>query len=214
VSDIFNEVDEDVRKDKSLELWNVYGKYVIAASVCVVAITAAVVGWKNYQLTQSQEQGRQLEEASRLVSEAKFEEASDAYAALAAEGNSGYQALASLRQARALIAAGKGADAVAVYDALAISDVDEEFKVAAKILAAYYLIDNGTAEEVRTRVSGVETAGNIWAHSAQELLALSDLKEGKKDEAIKALSALKDGADVPRGIKARAEQLVQALGSK
>lgn len=214
MSDIFNEVDEDVRKDKSLELWNVYGKYVIGAAVGVIVVTAAVVGWKNYQLNQSQEQGTQMENAGKLVSETKFVEASEAYAALAANGSEGYQALASLRQASALIAAGKGVEGIAVYDALAASDSDEEFKAAAKIMAGYYLIDNGTPEDVRSRVSGMEAAGNIWASSAQELLALSALKEGKKDEAVKILTALKDDADAVNGIKARATQLLQALGEK
>ncbi|MBL4665787.1 MAG: tetratricopeptide repeat protein [Sneathiella sp.] len=214
MSDIFSEVDEDVRKDKSLELWKVYGKYVIGAAVCVVATTAAVVGWNNYQLTQAQSQGRQMESASKLVSATKFAEASEAYAALAANGSKGYQALARLRQASALIAAGNGTEGVAVYDALAASDADEEFKAAAKIMAGYYLIDNGTPEQVRARVTGVETAGNIWASSAQELLALSALKEGKKDEAIKILSGLKDDANAVTGVKARATQLLQALGEK
>lgn len=214
MSDIFSEVDEEVRKDKSLELWNVYGKYVIAASVGVIVITAGVVGWKNYTLSQSQQLGAQFESANKLVAEAKFDEASEAFAALAANSNEGYQALAQLRQARALIAAGKGAEGVAVYDALAASDADIEFVAAAKVLAGYYLLNNGSTDEVRARISGMETAGNIWAASVQELLALAALKDGKTDDAVKLLSDLKADADAPRGVKARAEQMLLALGIK
>ena len=38
MADIFNEVDEDVRKDKSLALWKAYGKYVIGAAVLIVVM--------------------------------------------------------------------------------------------------------------------------------------------------------------------------------
>jgi len=41
VADIFNEVDEDVRKDKSLALWKAYGKYVIGAEGLIVVATAS-----------------------------------------------------------------------------------------------------------------------------------------------------------------------------
>ena len=57
VADIFNEVDEDVRKEKSLALWKAYGKYVIGVAVLVVAGTAAYVGWQNYTVSQSRSQG-------------------------------------------------------------------------------------------------------------------------------------------------------------
>ncbi len=36
MSDIFSEVDEEVRKDRSLELWAKYGKYVIGGSVIFI----------------------------------------------------------------------------------------------------------------------------------------------------------------------------------
>lgn len=214
MSDIFSEVDEEVRKEKSLELWKAYGKYVIGASVLIVGATAAYVGWQSYTKNLSEEQGRQFEAAAQLVTEKKYSDAADAFGALAATGEAGYKALATLRQASALISAGKGADGLAVYDSLAASDADEEFVAAAKVMAGYYLIDNGSPEAVRERVSGMETAGNIWAASAQELLALAAMKDGKTEEAITILNALKDDANAPTGIKGRAEQLLLTLGVK
>jgi hypothetical protein len=212
VSDIFNEVDEDVRKDKSLELWKRYGKYVVGASILIVGVTAGVVGWKNYNLSQSQEQGDQYFAATQLLEQGKYVEASDAFAMLAKEGSESYAAMSSLSQARALIAAGKGAEALAVYDALAASEASPEFIAAAKIMAGYYLIDNGNADDVRSRVAGLEGAGNLWSASAQELLALAALKDGNKEEAAVLLKALSSDAAAPQGIKSRADQLLSTLG--
>jgi hypothetical protein len=45
VADIFQEVDEDIRKDKATELWKKYGGIVIGACLAVVIGTGANVGW-------------------------------------------------------------------------------------------------------------------------------------------------------------------------
>ncbi|MEH6405101.1 MAG: tetratricopeptide repeat protein [Sneathiella sp.] len=215
MSDIFGEVDEEVRKDKSMVLWNKYGKFVIAGAVLLVAATAGIVGWKNYQLSQAQAQGEQFEQAVSFATAKKFDEASTAFAALADGSDAGYEALSRLRQAAALISAGKGADALEVYDSLAANEeVGEEFSSIAGILAGYYLINNGSTEDVRTRVSGLADAGGMWAASAKELLALSDLKDGKTADAREKLGELKDDASAPQGVKARAEQLLAALEGK
>ncbi|MBL4740823.1 MAG: tetratricopeptide repeat protein [Sneathiella sp.] len=215
MSDIFGEVDDEVRKDKSLVLWNKYGKFVIVGAVLLVAATAGTVGWKNYQLSQAQAQGKQFEEAVGFAAAKKFDEASTAFATLAEGGDVGYEALSRLRQAAALISAGNGAEALDVYDALAANEnVGEEFSSIAGILAGYYLINNGSTEDVRKRVSGLAAAGGMWAASAKELLALSDLKDGKIADARTLLDELKQDASAPQGVKARAQQLLAALEAK
>ena len=215
MSDIFSEVDEEVRKDKSVELWNSYGKYVIAGSLLIVAATASVVGWKNYQLSESQAQGNQFEQAAALVGEQKFEDAAAAFSLLAKDGGAGYQALASLRQASALVQAGKGDEAVQVYDALAAnSDVDPEFSSIARVMAGYYLLNKGSTEEVRKRVADMEGANQIWSATARELMALSDLKDGKIEEARAKLKALQEDASAPSGVKQRAGDLLTALKNR
>ncbi len=215
MSDIFSEVDEEVRKDKSVELWNRYGKYVIAGSVLIVAATASVVGWKNYQLSVAQTQGAQFQKAAALVGEQKFDDAAAAFSLLAKDGGAGYQALASLRQASALAQAGKGDEAVQVYDALAVNpDVDPEFSAIAKVMAGYYLLNKGSTEEVRKRVADMEGANHIWSATARELLALSDLKDGKIEDARTKLKALQEDASAPSGVKQRAGDLLTALKNK
>ncbi|MBE7636985.1 tetratricopeptide repeat protein [Sneathiella sp. P13V-1] len=214
MADIFSEVDEEVRKDRSLELWAKYGKYVIGGAVVIIAATAGVVAWQKHQLSQARDNGAIFENASRLATEQKFDESAATFGELSVSGTEGYKALSTLRQASALIAAGKGADAIVLYDELAGSAADNEFKNAARIFAGYYLIDNGTTAEVRDRVSSLASSGDLWSANAQELLALADLKDGKKDAALTTLKALAEDAAAPAGVKARSEQLVEILSVK
>jgi len=46
VSDIFTEVDEEVRRERLKKLWDRYGNLVIAAAVVAVI---SVGGWRGYQ---------------------------------------------------------------------------------------------------------------------------------------------------------------------
>ena len=50
LADIFQEIDEELRRDRWEILWQKYGKYLVGCAVAIVAGTAAWVGWQNYQL--------------------------------------------------------------------------------------------------------------------------------------------------------------------
>nr|WP_240958693.1 tetratricopeptide repeat protein [Sneathiella chungangensis] len=212
VADIFNEVDEDVRKEKSLALWKAYGKYVIGAAVLIVAGTAGWVGWQNYTVSQSRAQGAEFEAAAVLAREDKFGESAAAFAGLAESGNAGYRALAALREAAALIDAGEGDKALLVYDRMAAdSSIDAEFASLADLMAGYYLMDNGTTDQVRSRIANLTEPGKLWSASANELLALTYIKDGDKARAKEVLSLIQNDAAAPDIIKGRVRQLLTAL---
>ena len=46
MSDIFQEVDEEVRRERLMQLWKRYGNFVIAAAIVLVL---GVGGWRGYQ---------------------------------------------------------------------------------------------------------------------------------------------------------------------
>ena len=57
MADIFQEVDEDLRRDRATALWRRYGKYVVAAAVVLVLATAGWSGYRHYRDQQRQEAG-------------------------------------------------------------------------------------------------------------------------------------------------------------
>lgn len=212
MADIFNEVDEDVRKEKSLALWKAYGKYVIAVAVLIVAGTAGYVGWQNYTVSQSRSQGAEFEAAAALVADGKLGEGAAAFAGLAEAGNAGYRPLAALREAEAMIAAGEGEKALLVYDRLAAdSSVDPEFSSFANLLAGYYLLETGTTDQVRERIAPLTEPGSLWSASANELLALTYIKDGDPAKAKDVLALIQNDAAAPEDIKGRVSQLLAAI---
>src|SRR5579864_6501543 len=48
VSDIFREIEEELRRDNLLKLWQRYAKYIIGGVVLVLVIAGLVVAWRQY----------------------------------------------------------------------------------------------------------------------------------------------------------------------
>ncbi|MEX0582839.1 MAG: tetratricopeptide repeat protein, partial [Sneathiella sp.] len=184
-------------------------------AVLIVVATGSYVGWQNYQQNQSRTQGAEFNAAAALMTAGNPSAAAAAFGELAEDGNAGYRPLARLREAAAFLAAGEGVKALAVYDQLAFDgSVDPEFTALADLMAGYYLLDNGTTEEVRSRISRLTEPGSLFNASANELLALSHIKDGEITKAREVLNIIQNDATVPDDIKGRVTQLLAALEGK
>ncbi len=118
MADIFQEVDEEIRREQLKKLWQRYGNFIVAACLLVVA---AVGGWRGYewwQVKKAGETGAQFEVAVSLAEAGKHQEAEAAFAKIAANGTASYRVLARLREAAELAQTDRKA-AVAAYDEIA-----------------------------------------------------------------------------------------------
>ncbi|MEO0620007.1 MAG: tetratricopeptide repeat protein, partial [Pseudomonadota bacterium] len=117
--DVFREVEQELRREKATAFWQRYGIAIVGAAIGIVA---GVAGWQAYQayaLKQASEAGARFEGAVVASEDGKSDEARATLEELATDGPSGYKALARFRLAGELAQAGKTAEAVAAYDALA-----------------------------------------------------------------------------------------------
>src|SRR6266700_2461111 len=94
VSDIFREIDEELRRDNLLKLWKQYGRYVIAAVVLVLIAAGAVVAWRDHQASERRAQSVRYSNALALAREGKNAEAARLFTAIGNEGG-GYGVLAA-----------------------------------------------------------------------------------------------------------------------
>src|SRR6266568_4785585 len=125
VSDIFREIDEEVRRERLRKLWDQYSNVLIAVALLIII---GIGGWRLYQwweTKQAAEAGRQFETAVLLSEQGKHDEAAAAFAKLAAEATGGYRTLARFRTAQELATRDPQAAAKA-YAALAAGTVDRE----------------------------------------------------------------------------------------
>jgi hypothetical protein len=210
VSELFDEVDEEVRRDQFKKLWDKYSLYFIALMVLIVA---AVGGWRGYQYLEAKkaaEAGAIFEKAVELSEQGKHAEAETAFADLAAKAPSGYRTLARLRAAAEASARDPKAAAKMYDDIAADSSVGSEWRDLAKIRAAGLLVDSASYADMQQRLEASATPKSTFRHSAREMLALSAWRNNDMTAARKWLDAIAEDGETPAGLRSRAEAL-QAL---
>lgn len=211
MSDIFREIDEELRRDNLQQLWTRYGKYIIGLAVLAILATAAVMGWREYQLRQREAESVRYMAALDLARQGKNAEAAEAFAVLA-QASSGRAALAQLEEAAARVQIGDVPAAIAVYDRLAgDSSADPIFRDIATLLAARYSLDKGDPQAVVARLQPLTNATSPWHGLALELTALAEFKAGDKAKARADFELLAKDNSVSQGVRQRASEMREAI---
>jgi hypothetical protein len=210
VSELFDEVDEDVRRDQLKKLWEQYSIYIVAVALLIIA---GVGGWRGYQYLEAQkaaEAGAAFDRAVELSEANKHSEAEAAFTDLAAKAPSGYRMLARLRAAAE--AANRDPKAAAkMYDDIAADrSIGAPEQELARIRAAGLLVDGSSYPDMLQRIEPATAPGATYRHSARELLALSAFRAGDTAAARKWLDLIANDGETPPSLRSRAEAL-QAL---
>jgi hypothetical protein len=213
VSDIFREIDDELRRDNLLKLWQRYGKYVIAVAVLALAIAGGIVGWRDHQASERRAQGQRYSSALALVREGKDGDAAKLFALLAREGG-GYSLLARFEEAEMLAKTGDNKAAIAAYDDLAGgSGIDPEFRDLAVLLSVMHGLAAGDATTSVERLRPLTASDNPWRASALDLSAAAKLQSGDRSGALAIYKELSDDLSAPQGLRARAAEMAAALKS-
>jgi hypothetical protein len=210
VSELFDEVDEAVRREQLKKLWDKYSLFIIGAALLIIA---AVGGFRFYQYTEAQKAaaaGDAFNKAAELSEQNKHAEAETAFTDLAAKAPAGYRTLARIR------AAAEAADrdpkaAVKMFDDIAADrSVGAEEQALARLRAAGLLVDTASYNDLLQRLQGDTGPDGTFRHSARELLALSAYRANDATAARKWLDMIELDGDTPPSLRSRAEAL-QAL---
>jgi hypothetical protein len=210
VSELFDEVDEEVRRDQLKKLWDRYSIHLIAGALLIVA---SVGGWRGYQYLEAQkaaEAGAAFDKAVELSEQNKHAEAEAAFTELAAKAPSGYRTLARLRAA-AELATRDPQGAVKSYDDIAADrGVGATEKDLAKVRAAALVLETTTYPNMLTRLEAATAPGATFRHTARELLALSAWRANDAAATRQWLDMIANDGETPPSLRSRAEAL-QAL---
>jgi hypothetical protein len=210
VSELFDEVDEEVRRDQLKKLWDKYSIFIIAGALLIIA---GVGGWRGYQYVEARkaaEAGAAFDKAVELSEANKHTEAEAAFNDLAARAPSGYRMLARLRAA-AEVASHDPKAAAKLYDDIAADrSIGAEQQDLAKVRAAGLLVDNAAYSEMLQRLESSTGPQATFRHTARELLALSAWRANDTAAARKWLDLIANDGETPPSLRSRAEAM-QAL---
>ena len=207
MADIFDEIDEDLKRDQMQMLWARYGKILMVVVAAIVLLVALRQGYTAWQTSQSEASASAYQQALK---------SDDVLAALEAgrgQLTDGYAMLAQFQIAAEQAAADDFTAAEASYLVLASdASLDPLYQQAATLLSVMVAPQDADVAALAARLSDLETAAGPWQAMALETGAGLALRAGNTDAAVAKYKRLMDMADVPAGMRQRAERMIVMLG--
>jgi hypothetical protein len=210
VSELFNEVDEEVRREQLKKLWDRYSIYIVAGALLIIA---AVGGWRGYEYLEAKkaaEAGVAFDKAIELSEQNKHAEAEAAFNELAAKAPSGYRVLARLHAAAEVVSRDPQGAAKMYDDIAADRNVSAPEQDLAKVRAAGLQLETAGYPALLQRLEPAAGPEGTFRHTAREQLALSAWRANDTAAARKWLDMIANDAETPASLRSRAEAL-QAL---
>jgi hypothetical protein len=215
MSDIFREVDEDLRHEQYKRLWDRFGTYVIGLAILIVVATAGWRLWEYWQERAAQQTGDRFVAALELAAAGKHDDAIKALDAIAADGSGEYPVLARFRAAAEKAAAGDKQGAVAGYDAIvSTASVPALVRDMARLRAALILVDTAPVRDLEARIGALAAVGNPWRHSAREVLGLAAWRTGDLETARKYYEEIAADQAKPADLQSRAQFMLALIQAR
>jgi len=210
VSDIFREVEEEVRRERFEKLWKEYGDYIVAVACLIVIGAAGFQLWRTYDQRQRIQASDQYTAAEQMLESGDAAQAADAFGRLADSAPGGYKTLARLEHADALMASGERGDALNLYKQIAAGD-DELLGAVARIHAGWALADYAPRADVLSTLGPLRDPASAWWPMAQEVLAYRDYRGGALKTAEAEYQAIARDGNAPAPLRQRAEAMAAFL---
>jgi hypothetical protein len=207
LSDIFREVEEDVRRERFEKLWKAYGNYAIAA---LVLLFAGIAGWQVWERHDAQERAKVSDAFMAAQRITNPQAQASAMLDLARTAPKGYASVARLAEAGAMFASGQQGNAIALYKEIAANDNGPVGSVA-RLRAAWGLAETASRKDLADLLAPLNQTGNAWRENAQEILAYADYRAMDTKSALAKYTALSVNAEAPDALRARAKAMAAFL---
>lgn len=208
MSDIFDEVGEDLRRDRLTGLWKRYGWVLYVAAGLVVAGTAAWRGYDYWATSRANAAGDAYSQVLALVKAGDHKALAESLAVYGSGAPKQYQVLARFRAASEHAAMGEMDNALAAFEDLSkTSGVDQPLRDLAAVRAALIAVDRENLDQIRARVDIYNNDISPWRHAAREIVALAAVRAEDWKLVGEEARKLVDDPTTPSGARNRARVL-------
>jgi hypothetical protein len=207
VSEIFQEVEEEFRREQMAKLWAKYRIPVVGGAVALVLAVAGYQGWTYWQAERISASSRSFDAAVQLQVGQNTKGAAEGFAKLSAEGTSGYAILAKFQEAALRAEMGEQKTALKLYEEISRESADPLFRDFAMLRSGLLTIESAALGDTKKRIEQIATGSGPWRVLAMELLAYASWREGKNDEALKLYAQIDAIPSVPANTKRRAMEM-------
>ena len=221
--EFLDEVEQDIRQEKFMSLWNKYGKVATYVASALLVLVAGVSLWNQHAVRQKNLTSDQLMTAHTLLLEEKKDEAIGVLKRIEKDASKGaYRDFATF-----LLAAvhsedqKKPQDAIAIYTKIAQSpDIMVFLKDLAVLNSIRLQMDMMSTISEKQAVDWVQsldkmtTAQHAWGSFANEMKAFILFKTKQLTKAREVYANLVRNDKTPKHILSRARLMIQVINSK
>lgn len=213
--DFIEDVEEELRHQRTLELWRKWGPPAILAAIL---LAVSVLGWTSYQYLQTKKLAENSDAFAAAVVQTADKNLAETQTVFAQLENNQAYALASTNY---LI--GKAldedniAEATKLYDTLiAKPDLQDSHRFMFILQAASLNIGNDAFNKyvpMLTNTASSSAEDNYYRYLALELLALNDYATGKADDAKTKMIEITQAPNIYPELRARASLMLDLLNN-
>jgi hypothetical protein len=205
MANIFREVDEDIRKERYINLFRKYGVYVIAIIVIIVGTLAGIQFYSGYQVNKNEMLFAEYINIIENNSDDTLEKLSDS-------GNTSnlfLNGMYLLKRSDLLVASGQIDQATLLLsEAIENNALNKIHNDVAIYKLLMINIETLNIEEIKSYQNKLISEVDAF-YLTEELIAIKFLIEGQKENAIKKFSELSTNKSVPIEIKNRSAVFIK-----
>jgi hypothetical protein len=206
------EVNDELRSEQMKAIWRRFGPFILGVAIVIVVGVAGNAAYQWWETSQKSAAGDRFLSALKEASDNKRDEAQKSLESLTKDGFGSYPVLARMRLAS--LRAEKGDVAAAVSDFSAIGKdkgVPEAVRNAARLRAAWLLVDSGSYDQVAAEVEELAVPSSAMRHGAREALGLAAYKAGDYVKARDWFQLIVDDTEAPSGASGRAHTMLDLI---
>ena len=210
MANIFNEVDEDIRKERYQSLWSKYGKYVISLIVLIIVIFSLSQYFNQKNITDNKKLLDIYYSAAEKIEINQYELANKSLVKVYNEKNKTLSALSGFKLAEILIQDNQKEKALLfleeMYNNKSLEQIYRELALYKYIIINF---ENIQIKEIEDIANSITTNKIILEPYFQEIFGIKLLTLGNIERANSIFTELSVNENTPFDLKVRLEKLIQ-----
>tara|TARA_B100001057_G_scaffold185028_1_gene185724 strand:+ start:337 stop:978 length:642 start_codon:yes stop_codon:yes gene_type:complete len=210
MANIFNEVDEDIRKERYKKLWSSYGKYLIGLIIAIILIFSI----NQYLISKNIADNKKLLDtyftAAEDIEKNQFELADEILNKIYDDKNTTLAAFSALKLSDSYFKNNNKIDAIAVLENIfnnnSLETIYRELALYKYIMINFDVLN---ISEIESKISIFNNKEGQFNSYFRELLGIKYITIGDKAKASSIFNELSSSDNTPFDLKIRLEKLIQ-----
>lgn len=209
--DVFDEVEEELRRERYQAALRRYGPWVAGVAAAIVLGAAGYQFWDWNSTQTSAEASDQYMAAAEALAAGDPLTADAGFADLVETGPRGYAALSLLRRGEIALQQNNSEDAARFFSAAAERSPEPLTRQLATYKATLAQFDALSYDDVRLRLNPLIEGDAPFGALARELIAAAAVRAERWDEARRSYELLSVSLDAPPGVARRATEALSLI---